>query len=167
MKTTAILTALFAALMTLSTATAQNRVQVVPTPMPIAPPGQPAAVYFLGVYTSTVMLPGSGGGGPLGPVAMVQPRIMPVPGPGPQPQYGQRIDSVVPGSPAAAVGLERGDILVTANHVPLTCKGELSRAINSSGGQLHLTVINVRTGQPQHLTAYPRYQGGPVAYGNR
>ncbi|TWT82201.1 hypothetical protein CA13_36620 [Planctomycetes bacterium CA13] len=161
MKTANTLAALLATLITVSAASAQNRIQVVP--MPIGPPTQPTSSYFLGVYTSTVVLPNSG----VGPVAAIETRVIPYPGPGPQQQYGQRVNSVVPGSPAQQIGLEPGDILVTANSIPLTCQGELLRAINRSGGQLQMTVVNVRTGQPQHLTAYPRYQGGPVAMNRR
>lgn len=169
MKTQSLAIAIIAALTsltTLSTASAQQRIQIAP-PLPGPPAAQPAS-YFLGVYTTTVRLPGFGGPiGPVGPVAAAQPRvqirprIVPQPGPAPQ-AYGQRVDRVVPGSPAARAGLEPGDILVTGNQRPLTCKQALVSAINQSGGHLRLTVINVRTGYAEPLATYPQYQGGPV-----
>ncbi|QDV65379.1 PDZ domain-containing protein [Crateriforma conspicua] len=157
MKTLTACTAVLAAMITFTTASADQRVLVQPNPGT-----GPAASYFLGVYTETVAvtLPG----GPVGPVAAAQVgvRVVPSPGPGPV-HYVQRVTGVVPGSPAAHIGLEPGDQLVTGNGRPLTCRNALIHAVNQSGGQLNLVVINVRTGQPMNLTAYPRYQGGPVA----
>jgi len=144
-----------------TTASAQNRVQI--APIPGVAPIQPQVSYFLGVYTRTVQLPPTGPVvGPVGPLAVqVQPRVVPLPGPAPQ-IYGQQVTQVVPGSPAARVGLEPGDILVTGNRIPLTCRQRLTQAIGQSRGYLQLGVINVRTGQLVHLTAYPDPQGGPV-----
>lgn len=161
MKTLSKIAAVLTCLIAVSTASAQQRIQIAPTPMP-AP--QPTGSYFLGVYTSCVPLPYNNG--PMGPVAMNQPRVQIAPSVTPLPspvRYGQRVNSVVPGSPAAQIGLEPGDILVTGNNIPLSSKQSLLRAINSSGGYLQLQVINVRTGQMTPLTAYPQSQN-PVAY---
>ncbi|MEM9644606.1 MAG: PDZ domain-containing protein [Planctomycetota bacterium] len=180
MKTLTSTVAVLTCLIAVSTATAQNSIQVVP--QPVQPP--PTGGFFLGVYTSTVLLPHFGPvphvalsqNGPqnpnppqlqvqpsisVQPHIQVQPRVMPHPGPAPQ-QYGQRVNQVVPGSSAARAGLEPGDILVTANRVRLHCRTDLVRAINQSGGHLMLNVIDVRTGSVTRLAAYPDAQGGPV-----
>jgi S1-C subfamily serine protease len=61
------------------------------------------------------------------------------------PAYGLLIHNVAPGSPAARAGLEAGDILVQANQHRLDSPQNLSAAIQSAGGSLLLTVIDVRT----------------------
>ncbi|MEM9587442.1 MAG: PDZ domain-containing protein [Planctomycetota bacterium] len=166
MKMLAACTVALACLMTATTASAQqSQVRIAPTPGVVPPPAQ--ASYFLGVYTSKVWLPNTGQ--PIGPLAATASRvstfIAPPNQPSPQ-RYGLRVNQVVPGSPAARIGLEPGDILVSGNYQPISCKRDLLRVLGSSGGQLQLTVINVRNGQPTQLVAYPEYRG-PVAYSAR
>lgn len=113
---------------------------------PVPLPGPPAVDgYFLGVTVSTVPVDLYGGGGDGGddsgtPVTFV------VPGAG-ETVYGQRINSVVPNSPAFYAGLEPGDILIDANGYPMDTLDDLHYAINTSEGILEMKVLDGRSGQ--------------------
>ena len=65
---------------------------------------------------------------------------------------GVRINSVTPNSPAAAAGLEPGDVLVEANSRPLESLALFDLAMAQSRGTLNLKVVNVRTGGIVPLT---------------
>jgi hypothetical protein len=112
-----------------------------PTPFPYPTPEPEPVSYFLGVYTSTVPvdLPGAGpsDGGP---------RVYVVPGYGEQ-VYGQRINQIVPNSPAFHAGLEPGDILVNANGLPMDSDQDLRDAIAGSQGYMEMQVLDSRSGQ--------------------
>jgi membrane-associated protease RseP (regulator of RpoE activity) len=108
-------------------------------PLPAPAPAPAPASYFLGVYTSTVAVSLPGGGAADGPQAYV------VPGYGEQ-VYGQRINSIVPNSPAFHAGLEPGDILVNANGIALDSDEILRGAIAESEGYMELQVLDSRSG---------------------
>jgi len=112
-----------------------------PYPLPGPAPSPVPSSYFLGVYTSTVdiSLPGAGpvDGGP-------QTRV--VPGYG-EPAYGQRVNNIVPNSPAFHAGLEPGDILVNANGIALDSEEILRAAIAESEGYMEMQVLDSRSGQ--------------------
>ena len=112
-------------------------------------PGARSADYFLGVYTSTVPLDNFGGGidpvqQPMAATSRAEVRV--VPGYG-ETVYGQRINQVVPNSPAFHAGLEPGDIIVDANGVPTESKQDLVAAIQGSQGYLEMKVLDGRSGQ--------------------
>jgi membrane-associated protease RseP (regulator of RpoE activity) len=113
----------------------------IPLPGPVPSPQPAPSAYFLGVYTSTVAisLPGAG---PVdgGPQAYV------VPGYGEQ-VYGQRVNQIVPNSPAFHAGLEPGDILVNANGTAMESEDILRAAIAQSEGYMELQVLDSRSGQ--------------------
>jgi membrane-associated protease RseP (regulator of RpoE activity) len=106
---------------------------------PLPAPAPAPASYFLGVYTSTVAVSLPGGGAADGPQAYV------VPGYGEQ-VYGQRINNIVPNSPAFHAGLEPGDILVNANGIALDSDEILRGAIAESEGYMELQVLDSRSG---------------------
>jgi serine protease Do len=54
---------------------------------------------------------------------------------------GLLVRGVVEGSPAAAAGLERGDLLVRAGDAPLTSMDDLFDAIDGAGGTLALALV--------------------------
>jgi membrane-associated protease RseP (regulator of RpoE activity) len=112
-----------------------------PIPLPGPVPSPAPSSYFLGVYTSTVAisLPGAG---PVdgGPQAYV------VPGYG-EPVYGQRINQIVPNSPAFHAGLEPGDTVVNANGMAMESEEILRAAIAQSQGYMELQVLDSRNGQ--------------------
>jgi membrane-associated protease RseP (regulator of RpoE activity) len=113
----------------------------IPLPGPLPSPEPAPVSYFLGVYTSTVAisLPGAG---PVdgGPQAYV------VPGYG-EPVYGQRINRIVPNSPAFHAGLEPGDVVVNANGTAMESEEILRAAIATSEGYMELQVLDSRSGQ--------------------
>ena len=64
-------------------------------------------------------------------------------------------------------GLERGDIIVTGNGRPIDSKPALQNAIQYSGGQLYLKVINVRNGLPTQVMTYPERMNSYPVYSQR
>ena len=111
-------------------------------------PPTPYPSYFLGVWTSTTQIDPGYGNGSGGPVALSSqgPTIRVVPGYG-QSAFGQRINRLVPQSPAARAGLEPGDIIVTANGRSMQSRRSLTWAIQNSRGQMQMLVLDGRTGQ--------------------
>ncbi len=60
---------------------------------------------------------------------------------------GLQIQSVAPGSPAQAAGLEPGDIILAANGTPVPDPEAFGRALAGARGPLTLTIIDCRTGR--------------------
>ncbi len=110
-----------------------------PAPTPLPGPYPQPSTYFLGVYTSTVPVD-QGGSLPDGPQLQV------VPGYGQQ-VYGQRVNQIVPNSPAFHAGLEEGDIILHANGYPMDSRQQLQAAIDTSEGYLEMQVRDARSGQ--------------------
>jgi membrane-associated protease RseP (regulator of RpoE activity) len=111
-----------------------------PQPQPLPSPEPAPASYFLGVYTSTVVVSGAGGTPEEGPAAYVVPGYE-------QEVYGQRVNQIVPNSPAFHAGLEPGDILVNANGYALDSQDILRAVIASSEGYMEIQVLDSRSGQ--------------------
>jgi membrane-associated protease RseP (regulator of RpoE activity) len=123
-----------------------------PTPQPGPYPQPVGSSRFLGVYTSTVQVsPGNAGQPVSGPQTYV------APGYG-QAVYGQRVNQIVPNSPAFHAGLEPGDIIIHANGIPMNSRLHLRSAINSSQGRLQMQVIDGRTGQLTWVVAETELQ---------
>jgi S1-C subfamily serine protease len=61
--------------------------------------------------------------------------------------YGMHVDSVQRGSPAARMGLERGDIVVTIDNVAFRSHEGYLRALRLAGQRPSLVIIDVRTGR--------------------
>ncbi len=76
--------------------------------------------------------------------------------------------SVRPGSRAARLGLEPGDVLLSLNGYRLTYSGSwndaLSRALFEGNGFVRLTVRDVRTGDIRVRETFVNYGGGPVEH---
>lgn len=169
MKTVACLAAAVIVTFTsLADASAQQRALVQPRLVPTPDNGyvQPAT-YMLGVYTTPIPLgynpgPLASNAGPLHRT-LTAARVRVAPNVVPNPQFGLRVDSVVPGSAAHRAGLEPGDVLVSGNGRTIDSKPALQTAIQYSQGQLYLGVINVRNGQLTHVMSYPeRIDSYPV-----
>ena len=95
--------------------------------------------YFLGVYTSTVPVD-SNTTVPQPVAASGGNQVYVVPGYG-EPVYGQRINRVVPNSPAYHAGLEPGDIILDANGYAMDSRADLIAAIQQSQGYLQIKVL--------------------------
>lgn len=112
-----------------------------------------------------------------------QHRLMILPPNPPQPQaprlgfegqmvygLGMKVLSVIPGSPAAKVGLEYGDIIVSVNHFPVTSipayKNALIEAVQHHQGVVQLNVKNVRgnvqLGIPMYVNVTAYLSGPPT-----
>ena len=136
--------ALIAAVCLAPLASAQNPYCGNPGFGPILPPPAVSDGYFLGVTVSTVEIDVVGGGIDIGepdsgPVVAV------APGYG-EAVYGQRINTIVPNSPAFHAGLEPGDILIDANGFPMDSLADLQHSINTSEGILEMKVLDSRSG---------------------
>ncbi len=66
------------------------------------------------------------------------------------PHRGMVITRVMPGSEAARIGLERGDVILSINGQQLCHNGDYERALRRSSGHLDLRVRDVR-GTGVHL----------------
>ena len=67
--------------------------------------------------------------------------------------YGQRINQIVPNSPAFHAGLEPGDIILDANGTPMDSREDLIAAIQNSQGYLEMKVVDRNTGGIQWVVA--------------
>ncbi|WP_165227105.1 PDZ domain-containing protein [Aquisphaera insulae] len=85
---------------------------------------------------------------------------------------GVRVDSAVPGSPSALLGLEPGDVITSINGGAIGTAEQLHAAISSSPDEMTFEIINTRTGKPQAMVvslARPveeRIGPGPVGIRN-
>src|SRR5262245_25035846 len=66
-----------------------------------------------------------------------------------------RVFNVVPGSPAANVGFEPGDIIVTVNGQPVSSLADLNLALSQSGRVAQLDVLDAWTGMPTRVWIRP------------
>jgi S1-C subfamily serine protease len=95
-----------------------------------------------------------------GPEAPASPVPLPTPTPGARGELGivtelaffdaeaaVKVTEVAPGSPAAAAGIEVGDIITEANGKPVLHPNELTEAVRASGATLTLTVVDPRRRQ--------------------
>jgi S1-C subfamily serine protease len=94
---------------------------------------------------------------------------------------GMKVVGVQPGSPAQKAGIERGDVIVAANGVPITGAESMSAVIHKSGATLNLTVRDTRNGkdtrvdvklggdEPEvgNVTAAPADAANPTSSGRR
>lgn len=63
---------------------------------------------------------------------------------------GLHVMTVTPGSAAQRAGMEPGDIMISANDLPIQSHGDLAQALTASNGRLRIVLINVRP--PRNLT---------------
>lgn len=109
-----------------------------PNPYPPIDPGFGPLPFSLGVMTAMTTVPNT----------QPQPYIAPAPGQFPRltmrPTYGLRISQVVYGSAAQRAGLEVGDVITSANGVPMSDANALRRVIASSNGALNLMIRDIR-----------------------
>jgi S1-C subfamily serine protease len=76
---------------------------------------------------------------------------------------GMVLQMVVPGTPAAQAGLQKGDIVLKINNIPITGQEALFGALNTSNGQATLVVRSGKTGRIGSVTAdLTTYQLGAV-----
>jgi serine protease Do len=90
-----------------------------------------------------------------------------------------KVVGVQPDSPGQKAGLEPGDVIVTANGVPITGAEALSAVVRKSGATVSLTVRDTRTGkdtrvdvklggdEPGNLTPAPADSAAPSGPGRR
>lgn len=90
-----------------------------------------------------------------GTIVALGPRAA-VPAPDGVPNRGLRVDSVKAGTPAARMGLERGDILIAIDTMRFTSLEGYYQALRCSGQRPSIILINVRNGQlTRKSTALP------------
>jgi serine protease Do len=68
---------------------------------------------------------------------------------------GVVVDSVDPAGPAAAAGIDRGDVIVEVNRQPLRSAADLRTALEKNGAKPALLLIN-RAGQTIYVAVRPR-----------
>jgi S1-C subfamily serine protease len=61
---------------------------------------------------------------------------------------GIRLTAIVPGSRAALLGLDPGDVILDINGTPVRTMEEYHEAVRNSPDEMWITVLNVRTGKP-------------------
>lgn len=81
------------------------------------------------------------------------------------------VESVLPDSPAAAAGLQAGDVIVEVNDLPVENAGILVEAVTANAGN-EVGLVVERAGDPVSLTLVPREPGeydpteeGPIGIG--
>lgn len=74
------------------------------------------------------------------------PRRSVVPAPSDSPNRGFRISRVHPRTPAAAMGLERGDIIISIDSMRFNSMRGLRHALTCAEQRPSLVIVNVRTG---------------------
>jgi S1-C subfamily serine protease len=76
-------------------------------------------------------------------------------------ETGVRVQSVERGSPAAAAGLESGDLIVSYDHEPATSIDRLQQILDSRRINKPCEILCLRRGQKQVLTAIALERPGP------
>ena len=61
---------------------------------------------------------------------------------------GIRVVAIVPGSPAALVGLDPGDVIIDINGARVHTMAQYDETVRQSPDEMWFTVLNVRTGKP-------------------
>jgi serine protease Do len=59
-----------------------------------------------------------------------------------------KVSEVLPGTPAANAGIEKGDAIIGVNGAPITGVDEFAATLKREGPTVKLVVLNTRTGQP-------------------
>jgi S1-C subfamily serine protease len=80
-----------------------------------------------------------------GTLVAVDPRE--IPAPDEFANQGMRVDSVTRGTPAARLGLERGDVIISVDSMRFTTQAGYLHALRCAGQQPSLIIRNVRTGE--------------------
>jgi regulator of sigma E protease len=76
---------------------------------------------------------------------------------------GMLLAGILPGTPAAGAGLQKGDLLVRINNLPVRSQQELFAALDNSGGSATLVVRSGQTGRAGTLTVdLQTYQFGAL-----
>jgi S1-C subfamily serine protease len=91
--------------------------------------------------------------------AIDPPHVRPHSRPGIHPR-GLEITRVVPRSPAALAGLERGDVIVAVDRRGVRTPEELHRLLHATGHRGELTVRDIRTGRLLLVNVFTR--GGHI-----
>jgi hypothetical protein len=60
---------------------------------------------------------------------------------------GMKIERVTPGSPAARLGLEAGDVILSVNGQPVRNQADYARLLDQGGGRVRLEILNGRDGK--------------------
>jgi S1-C subfamily serine protease len=106
--------------------------------------------YFIACTAATVAVIGQAAETPRlgfrGTVVDLGPRAA-VPAPNGVPNRGLRVDSVQANTPAARMGLERGDILISIDSMRFTSLEGYFQSLRCSGLRPSIVLINVRNGQ--------------------
>jgi S1-C subfamily serine protease len=75
-------------------------------------------------------------------------------------RHGLEVTRVLPGSPAALAGLERGDVIFEVDGRKVRTPDELHRALHQTGHRGVLTVRDIRTGR--YLKVHIFTRGGHI-----
>jgi hypothetical protein len=60
---------------------------------------------------------------------------------------GMKVEKVTPGSPAARLGLEAGDVILSVNGQPVRSQADYARLLDHAGGRVRLEILNGRDGK--------------------
>lgn len=66
---------------------------------------------------------------------------------------GMLVQIVLPHSPAAAAGIQKGDLIVRLNNVPIRNQADLFQLVSRSGGTLVIEYLQGASGQPRRVNA--------------
>jgi membrane-associated protease RseP (regulator of RpoE activity) len=72
-----------------------------------------------------------------------------------QAEVGLKVVLVFPQTPAAQAGLEKGDVIVRVNGIPVGSQADLTSALTRAGGSSRLEVLDGRTGSLSEVTVNP------------